>query len=336
VDHRLIGLDPDDALFPDWCGVWAAAQLADRPGEAPRGAADHVALGRELLADGGSRTGTHRAAVVDGAVAGALRVILPLRDNVGVAILDLAVHPDHRRRGIGSALLAEGLAVAAAHGRTHVIADVDEPVPDNPGRAFALRHGWTCDLLETRRDLALPVDEERLAALEAEALAVGGGYDVVTWRDRTPDDLLDDRALLARRMTTDAPQGDLPVEEEDWDGERIREYEAASLARGRTLLSAGAVRDGRLVGYTDLQIPLGQPERAQQSGTLVLREHRGHRLGARMKAAVLRELAAGFPAVRRISTYNSDGNRPMVAVNEALGFRPAGQLSAWSTRVPGA
>jgi GNAT superfamily N-acetyltransferase len=333
VDHRLIDLGPDDALFPDWCGVWAAAQLADRPGEAPRAAADHVALGRELLADGGSRTGTHRAAVVDGAVAGALRVILPLRDNVGVAILDLAVHPDHRRRGIGSALLAEGLAVAAAHGRTDVIADVDEPVPDNPGRAFALRHGWTCDLLETRRDLALPVDEERLAALEAEALAVGAGYDVVTWRDRTPDDLLDDRALLARRMTTDAPQGDLPVEEEDWDGERIREYEAASRARGRTLLSAGALRDGRLVGYTDLQIPLEQPERAQQSGTLVLREHRGHRLGARMKAAVLRELAAGFPAVRRISTYNSDSNRPMVAVNEALGFRPAGQLSAWSTHL---
>jgi GNAT superfamily N-acetyltransferase len=331
VDHRLIELGPDDALFPDWCGVWAAAQLADRPDEAPRPATDHVALGRELLSEGGSRTGTHRAAVVDGAVAGALRLILPLRDNGTVAILDLAVHPAHRRRGLGRALLTEGLALAAAHGRTDAIADVDEPGPDTPGRAFALRSGWTCDLLETRRDLVLPVDEERLAALEADA---GAGYDVVTWRDRTPDDLLEDRALLARRMTTDAPQGDLPVEEEDWDGARMREHEAVSLARGRTVLSAGAVRDGRLVAYTDLQIPLAQPERAQQAGTLVLREHRGHRLGARMKVAVLRQVAADFPAVRRISTYNSEGNRPMVAVNEALGFRPAGQFSAWSTRVP--
>ena len=45
------------------------------------------------------------------------------------------------------------------------------------------------------------------------------------------------------------------------------------------MLSAGRVKDGRLVGFTDLQVPLAQPERAHQGGTLVLREHRGHRLG---------------------------------------------------------
>ena len=96
-------------------------------------------------------------------------------------------------------------------------------------------------------------------------------------------------------MTTDAPHGDLPVEEEHWDGERIREYEAFHVARGRTVLSAGAVHDGRLVAFTDLQIPLAQPERAHQGGTLVLREHRGHRLGALVKAAVLREVATTMP-----------------------------------------
>ena len=51
-----------------------------------------------------------------------------------------------------------------------------------------------------------------------------------------------------------------------------------------------------------------------------------------IKAAVLRELAA-FPDVRRISTYNSESNAPMVAVNERLGFRPAGHLSTWSFRL---
>ncbi|GAB3301790.1 GNAT family N-acetyltransferase [Geodermatophilus aquaeductus] len=330
---QIVETGPDDERFAAWCEVWAATQRADRPGEAPRPASDHVALGRRLTTPGGSVAGTHRAAVDDGAVVGALRLLLPQRDNPSVAHLDVAVSPASRRRGIGTALLTEGVRLAAAAGRRSLVAEVDEPGPDTPGRAFARAHGWTCDLQETRRDLLLPVPGERLAALEAEAVAASAGYAVVTWRDRTSDALLDDRALLSRRMSTDAPSGDVPVGEEDWDAARVREQEEVTLARGRTVLSAGALHDGRLVAFTDLHVPLARPERASQSGTLVLREHRGHRLGARVKIAVLRELAATLPAVRRISTYNSDGNRPMVAVNEALGFRPAGRLSTWSTRL---
>ena len=333
LQAALVELDPDDDLFTAWCEVWAADERTARPDQRPRPASDHVALGRQLVAPGGSRDGTHRAAVVDGAVVGALRLLLPIRDNLTVAVVDVAVHPGHRRRGIGTQLLAEAERLASAHGRTELISEVDEPGAETPGRGFALRHGWTCDLLETRRDLLLPPDEERLSALEAEAARVSAGYGLVTWRDRTPDELLDDRALLEQRMTTDAPHGDLPVEEERWDGERIREYEASHAARGRTVLVAGAVRDGRLIAFTELQVPRSQPERANQGGTLVLREHRGHRLGALMKAAVIRELVATRPEVRRITTYNHEDNVPMVAVNEALGFRPAGHLSTWSRRL---
>jgi GNAT superfamily N-acetyltransferase len=329
----FVELGPDDALFPAWCEVWAAAQRADRPDDPPRPVGDHVALGRQLVSPGGSRSGTHRAAVAGDAVVGALRLILPLMDNTTVAFFDVAVHPDHRRRGIGSTLLAEGIELARAHGRTQLLSEIDEPTPDAAGRRFALRHGWACDLFETRRDLLLPVDEERLSALEEEARAASVGYDVVAWRDRTPDEFLDDRALLERRMSTDAPHGDLPVEEEHWDGARIREYEASHLDRGRTVLSAGAVKDGRLVAFTDLQVPLADCRRAHQGGTLVLREHRGHRLGTLIKTAVLRELGATVPGVRGISTYNSDSNAPMVAVNERLGFQPAGHLSTWSLRL---
>jgi len=332
VAAPLTELGPDDALFPAWCEVWTASQRDDRPDDPPRPVSDHVALGRQLVAPGGSRSGTHRAMVVGDDVVGALRLILPMKDNPTVAILDVAVHPAHRRRGAGRALLAEGLLLAAAAGRTELIAEVDEPGPETAGRAFAVRHGWSCDLVETRRDLLLPPDEQRLAALEADARAASAGYELVTWRDRTPADLLADRALLEQRMTTDAPHGDLPVTEERWDGERVREYEEAHRARGRTVLSAGATTGGRLVAFTDLQVPLAAPQRAHQAGTLVLREHRGHRLGALMKAAVLRELAATLPEVHRISTYNSDGNAPMVAVNDSLGFRPAGHLSSWSLR----
>jgi GNAT superfamily N-acetyltransferase len=330
---RIAEIGPDDERFAAWCEVWAAGQRVDRPDEPPRPVSDHVVLGRQLVTPGGSREGTHRAGVVDGEIVGALRLILPVQDNPTVAIVDVGVHPDHRRRGYGSTLLAEGIRLAGERGRTELIAEVDEPGPETAGRAFAEHHGWACDLFETRRDLVLPPDEQRLAALEKEAREASSGYELVTWRDHTPDELLDDRAVLERRMTTDAPHGDLPVEEEHWDGARIREYEAMHVDRGRTVLSAGAVKDGRLVAFTDLQVQLADPRRAHQGGTLVLTEHRGHRLGALLKAAVLRELASAAPGVRRISTYNSETNTPMVAVNEALGFQPAGQLSSWSLRL---
>ena len=113
---QIVELGPDDDRFIDWCEVWAASGRADRPDEPPRPVSDHVALGRQLVTSGGSRDGTHRAAVVDGAVVGALRLILPVLDNLTVAIVDVAVHPAHRRRGIGSTLLAEGARLAEATG----------------------------------------------------------------------------------------------------------------------------------------------------------------------------------------------------------------------------
>lgn len=95
------------------------------------------------------------------------------------------------------------------------------------------------------------MDEERLAALEQDARAASPAYQLVRWRDRTPDRLVDDRALL----------------------------------------------------------------------------------GALVKAAVLRDLAAADLGVQRISTTNAEWNAPMVAVNEALGFVRAGQLTTWTYRL---
>jgi GNAT superfamily N-acetyltransferase len=106
-----VELGPDDALFRAWCEVWAAGQRLDRRDESPRPASEHVALARQLVTPGGSRDGTHRAAVVDGVVVGALRLLLPMKDNPTVAIVDVAVHPDSRRRGIGGAQLERLLAL---------------------------------------------------------------------------------------------------------------------------------------------------------------------------------------------------------------------------------
>ncbi len=108
-----------------------------------------------------------------------------------------------------------------------------------------------------------------------------GDYALETSLDGIPDSWLDDRAELQRRMSTDVPLGDLQLEEEDWDAERMRgEYEVLS-AMGRRVVETVArhVPSGRLVGYTQVQVSPERPTLGYQQDTLVVREHRGHGLG---------------------------------------------------------
>jgi hypothetical protein len=58
-------------------------------------------------------------------------------------------------------------------------------------------------------------------------------------------------------------------------------------------------------------------------------EHRGHRLGLLVKAENLRMLRRHFPDTMTVTTWNAVSNRHMIAVNEALGFRPVERYQAW-------
>ena len=70
-----------------------------------------------------------------------------------------------------------------------------------------------------------------------------------------------------------------------------------------------------------------------QDDTLVLSEHRGRRLGMLVKAANLQRLAVEQPAARRVGTWNAEENSHMLAINVALGFRPAGGSGEWQARL---
>ncbi len=73
------------------------------------------------------------------------------------------------------------------------------------------------------------------------------------------------------------------------------------------------------VTMTDRFGPSGhRPETASVQDTLVVRAHRGHRLGGLMKLATMRELDDGYET-RIVVTWNNPVNTWMIAVNEALG-----------------
>jgi hypothetical protein len=55
------------------------------------------------------------------------------------------------------------------------------------------------------------------------------------------------------------------------------------------------------------------------------REHRGHRLGLRLKLAMLERLAREESPVKRIVTSNGETNGHMISINETLGYYVRGK-----------
>ena len=199
--------------------------------------------------------------------------------------------------------------------------------------SFAARHGLVLEQSERYSVLPLPVDPDLLERLRAEAQAAAGpGYRVITWRDRCPDEWVDQLAVLETRMSTDAPSAGVEREEDPWDAGRVRSAEARSAASGHGTLGSAAVHvpTGTLAGFTQLELPRERPEVVFQEDTLVLREHRGNRLGQLVKAVNLQRLAELQPRARRVHTWNAEENSYMLRINVALGFRPAGVCGVWT------
>jgi GNAT superfamily N-acetyltransferase len=270
-----------------------------------------------------------------------------------VAWLTVEVLPEWRGRGIGTALLRTVEARADAENRANRI--VYAVSPDAPGRRlaarsgfgtvprwnpevrFLLRHGFTLEQVERGSRLAVPVPADTLARLRADAQAhAGPDYAVLTWTGRTPERWLADLALLYTRMSTDAPTAGLAEPEDVWDVDRLVAEQEASSRGPRVALVAAALHrpSGHLVGFTELSVPADPARAVSQEDTLVLREHRGHRLGMLLKIANLQQLALQHPEQSVVTTFNAEENRYMLDVNEALGFVPMGYEGAWRRVAP--
>lgn len=333
ADVETVLIDPsDDVAFAAWFAVLEAAAEHNRPGEVDVLRHEEQASSIEGTKPDADARKTCLAVRDGDRVVGAARTSLPQHDNLHLVEVDLAVHPAERRRGVGRLLVTAVEDLVGEQGRTTVVGFADEPPGvegRSTGRLAMTALGYEVAQQEVRRDIDLPLDPGRVAALECACRPLAVEYAIRTWRDRVPGDLVDDRAELSRQMSTDVPMDALDWREEVWDAARIRRNEELTRAMDRTFVGAGAVHlpTGRLVAFTDMGLARSAVQRAHQWETLVSAAHRGHRLGTLVKLAGLQELSSASPTTTVISTWNAQENAPMIAVNDALGARVNGRLA---------
>jgi GNAT superfamily N-acetyltransferase len=328
VEISELDVNDDSALREYWT-VQQAAQRADRSDPLLR---PYALLVQSVRDPSPYYDRTLLAATDGGRIVGAGELQLSLQDNLHLAGLEVEVLPDARRRGVGRALAGDLIARGRADGRTSFLAETHVPTLDqeSPGSAFAKAMGFEIALPETHLVLGLPAD---LAALPADP---PDGYDVVTWTDHCPDDLVEQYAELLTGMRRDAPSGEVDEDPVVVDVERIRTQERRNAAAYDQLVAAVRRRsDGRLGGYTLVYLA-HDSDQVLQDDTFVLSDHRGHGLGLVLKSAVLRLLARDRPERRTVHTWNAPDNAPMQAVNARLGFRLVEVLLEVQRREPDA
>jgi RimJ/RimL family protein N-acetyltransferase len=151
-----------------------------------------------------------------------------------------------------------------------------------------------------------------------------------------PEEFIEQAAGLYAALN-DAPRspGSAP---EIWDAQRVRERVNGLYPHFGLREYAVAARhepSGELAALTQVGVDPADPGWGVQMNTTVIRKHRGHRLGLRVKIAMLKLLAAPEPRLERIVTWNAEANKYMIAVNEALGYTVLGQpVTVW--RIEGA
>ncbi|MEU9737984.1 GNAT family N-acetyltransferase [Micromonospora chersina] len=243
-------------------------------------------------------------AEADGQVVGwvsAYRNIQTSAANVG-EISTLHVHPAHRLRGVGTALLDAALAHLRLLGAKRLL------TWSQPGSLpFARRHGFTPsrELRYSALDLrpAPPMPEPR------------PGVRLVPAAEVDPREV----HRVDAESSLDEP-GDVPTDALGYDVWHHEVWDNLGLDRDASTL---AEVDGRLVAVSLVK---RDGDRMWSDFTGTVPEHRGRGLARLAKQAALHRAAAS--GVRTAYTSNDEANAPMLAVNARLGYQPV--ASQWS------
>jgi GNAT superfamily N-acetyltransferase len=227
---------------------------------------------------------------------------------------DLWVLPDHRGRGNGSALHDAGVRLLRERSALAATAGVKESMTD--GVQFTKKRGW----VEVKRDwesrlVVAGFDFGRFAGA-AERVAAQGVRISTYAAELARDEGAPQKAFeLTDECRRDVPAMDAPTDVtfEEWRQDWI---DAPGFLPDAFFVAIDG--QGRWLGMSNLSRSIEDPSFIWQGLTGVRREARGTGLAMALKLETVRY--AQGAGVDHIKTWNDQRNRPMLAINEAMGF----------------
>ncbi|AUG75163.1 GNAT family N-acetyltransferase [Kitasatospora sp. MMS16-BH015] len=290
----------------------AAAVLVDWPEDPPL--TYDSAIGRlqaPPLEDGVCR---YWAGYLAGRLVGTAKLGLPDGSNAAVARVEVHVHPELRRQGIGTGLLRTVLGAVRESGRETV---VGLPMkPEAAAASWAARHGFEVTQRMVMQALLVAATPARMWEVQ-----VAAGYRLADWSGATPEELVDSYAV-ARQAIEDAPRGRSSFRATAWTAERVREADRELAGNGveQRVVVAVEQSTGAVVGTHVVHLLPYRREFGFVYDTSVVAAHRGHGLGRAMKAAMMRHLTVERPELSRVLTSTAAVNTHMISVNHTLGY----------------
>jgi len=332
--NRLVSFRIERVLSEDQARGWHAIEEVAIPADHPGLLADPLQEILAMLPEGVPSFRAEFYLGYDGyAVVANGSVFLPMLDNLHMSHISVTVPPALRRQGFGRQMFAALRERIRGIGRETIVGSTGGPFGSVvPGERFARAVGAQLAQSQLRSELRFDsLDRRLLEDLLLDAQSHASDYEIVQWVDHAPEAVIDDWAILIGRMALDAPMGDLDWRAEHWDASRCREWEDETINRGRMRLVTGARHRSshRLVACTDIGVPQTRTNIAYQWDTIVVPEHRGHRLGILVKILNLDALERNVDGVESVQTWNAADNTFMLAVNRAMGFEPVEEYAAW-------
>jgi GNAT superfamily N-acetyltransferase len=248
-------------------------------------------------------------ATLDGVPAGVGTYARMIDDPVSpIGQINLRVLPEHRRRGVATALHRAVSEIGRAHFDDELEGKVIAPTAETEAYVAARGYRRVQRMIESRFDL------RQAPARDVSRDTASQGTRRLELRTAEDPVVLQAAYVVALESEPDVPNPSAWVEPASFEEWRAREIDDALFVAEGSLV---AFVDGEPVAYGLMQ--LERPGLGAHHATGVARAHRGRGLATALKRAQIeRARAAGLHG---LVTWNEEGNAAIRAVNARLGYR---------------